>query len=346
MIENAVRVSVLMSVYNGEQFLPSAIMSILTQEGVEFELIVTNDGSTDRSGMIVDHFARLDPRVRVIHQENRGLTYSLNHMLSLSRGEFVARLDADDIAYSRRLAQQVAYLTAHPEVGLVGTWTNVVMADGESYFVVCLPDDDGVIKHFLNAGINPLTHSSVMFRRELLLQLGITYRNFLSEDYDLWLRLVPYTQFGMVESVLTAYRSHSANVTKHNLERREKTVALIETMDRKRQAGHPEGDWEAQLNEILATDIPAQDKKSRDFGSFTIAQRMYSLMRSTILRNKKLKVFVIWLLRLLPIPMYQWVFSHITPVGVHYRPIQRVANVGELQKTWQDLHSHTPLDFS
>ena len=111
MTENTVRVSVLMSVYNGEQFLPSAIMSILTQEGVEFELIVTNDGSTDRSGMIVDHFARLDPRVRVIHQENRGIPFSANHMLSLSRGEFVARLDADDIAYPGRLAQQVAYLT-------------------------------------------------------------------------------------------------------------------------------------------------------------------------------------------------------------------------------------------
>mgnify|MGYP001167442541 CR=1 FL=1 len=289
--------------------------------------------------MIVDHFARLDPRVRVIHQENRGIAFSANHMLSLSCGEFVARLDADDIAYPGRLAQQVAYLTAHPEVGLVGTWTNVVMADGESYFVVCLPDDDGVIKHFLNGGLNPLTHSSVMYRRELLLELGLTHRFSGMEDYDMWLRLLPHTLFGMVEAVLTAYRRHPASVSKNNLERRKKTVALIETLHRQRQAGQPEGDWEAQLNEILATDIPAQDKKSRDFGSFTIAQRMYSLMRSTILRNKKLKVFVIWLLRLLPIPMYQWVFSHITPVGVHYRPIQRVANVKDLQRTWRNLHS-------
>ena len=346
MTENEVRVSVLMSVYNGEEFLPSAIMSILNQEGVEFELIVTNDGSTDRSGMIVDHFARLDPRVRVIHQENRGIPFSANHMLSLSRGEFVARLDADDIAYPGRLAQQVAYLTARPEVGLVGTWTNYVMADGESIVVVCLPDDDGVIKHSLNGGINPFVHSSVMFRRELLLQLGLTYRFLSSQDYDLWLCLVPHTRFGMVESVLTAYRSHSANMSKHKLDQRMKIRQLITTLHRKRQAGQPEGDWEAQLNEILATDIPAQDKKSRDFGSFTIAQRMYSLMRSTILRNKKLKVFVIRLLRLLPIPMYQWVFSHITPVGVHYRPIQRVANVKDLQRTCRDLHNFTPADLS
>jgi len=347
MTENAVRVSVLMSVYNGEQFLPSAIMSILTQEGVEFELIVTNDGSTDKSGMIVDHFARLDPRVRVIHQENRGLTYSLNHMLSLSRGEFVARLDADDVAYPGRLAQQVAYLTARPEVGLVGTWTNYVGAVGESYFVVCLPDDDGVIKHALNVGVNPFVHSSVMYRRELLLQLGITYRNFLSEDYDLWLRLVPYTQFGMVESVLTAYRSHSANVTKHNLERREKTVALIETLHRKRQAGQPEGDWEAQLNEIMSTDASASHLENRHpLVNRSTVRNWYRLFYSTIFRHKRVEKLTFWSLRLLPTPAFRWVWSRLSPKGVYYRPIQRVANVRELQKTWQDLHSHTPLNFS
>lgn len=346
MIENTVCVSVLMSVYNGEEFLPSAIMSILNQEGVEFELIVTNDGSTDRSGMIVDHFARLDPRVRVIHQENRGLTYSLNHMLSLSRGEFVARLDADDVAYPGRLAQQVAYLTVRPEVGLVGTWVNFVMADGESIVVVCLPDDDGVIKHFLNGGLNPLTHSSVMFRRDLLHQLGLTYRFLSSQDYDLWLCLVPHTQFGMVESVLTAFRSHSANMSKHNLDQRMKIQQLMTTLHRKRQAGQPEGDWEAQLDEIVSTVTPiSQPENGRNSATPQTTIRWFNLLRFAILTNKKIQILRFRLLRLLPVPAYQWVWRK-QPLGKYLRPIQRVANVKVLQLTWRDLHNFTRADLN
>ena len=335
-----------MGVYNYEKFVPSAIMSILNQEGVEFELIITNDGSTDTAGTIVDYFAGIDPRVRVVHQENRGLDYTGNNMLRMSRGEFVARLDCDDIAYPGRLAQQVAYLTAHPDVGLVGTWTNVVTEQGKSYFTACLPDDDSVIKQLLNQGVNPFVHSSVMYRRDLLLRLGFNFRFSGTNDYDMWLRLLPHTRFGMVESVLTASRIHSANLSLQKPDQSKKIRQFVETLHRKRQAGQPEGDWEAQLNEIMSTDAPASHQEnSRSLSSQKTAQQWYRLLRSSIFRNKRVEILTLSSLRLLPTALYQWLWSRLSPKGVYYRPIQRVANVRELQKTWQDLHSHTPLNF-
>ena len=94
-------VSVLMSVYNGARYLRAAIESVLSQQGVDFELLAVNDGSTDKSGSILDEYAARDPSVRVIHQENLGLTRALIRGCNEARGRFIARQDADDV--SRRL---------------------------------------------------------------------------------------------------------------------------------------------------------------------------------------------------------------------------------------------------
>ena len=114
------RVSVLLPLYNGEAYIREAVESVLAQTRRDFELLILDDGSRDGSLAIVQEIARRDPRVRLISRENRGLTETLNELLAAARGEFVARMDADDVCLPDRFERQVAFLDAHPEVVCVG----------------------------------------------------------------------------------------------------------------------------------------------------------------------------------------------------------------------------------
>src|SRR5207237_10277673 len=122
----APRVSVLLPVWNGEAFLEQAMESILRQTLSSFELIVIDDGSTDRSAAIAEEFASRDPRMRVLRRPHEGLSAALNAGIAAARGEYVARMDADDISAPDRLRKQVAYLDAHPACVAVGAWSDVV----------------------------------------------------------------------------------------------------------------------------------------------------------------------------------------------------------------------------
>ena len=122
-------ISVVMSVYNGEQFVAQSIESVLRQTFPGFELLIVNDASTDRTREIVTSFR--DPRIRIVdNPSNVGLTRSLNRGLALARGRFVARQDADDLSLPTRLAEQLAFMRANPGVALVGTQARVMDARG------------------------------------------------------------------------------------------------------------------------------------------------------------------------------------------------------------------------
>ncbi len=119
------KVTVLLPVYNGARFLRQAIDSVLSQTWKDFELLVVNDGSTDGTAAILESYS--DPRIRILSNvQNIGLTLSLNKGLQSARGEYIARIDADDIALPIRLEKQVSYLDQHPEVGLVATGVKVI----------------------------------------------------------------------------------------------------------------------------------------------------------------------------------------------------------------------------
>ncbi|MBI3031160.1 MAG: glycosyltransferase family 2 protein, partial [Candidatus Rokubacteria bacterium] len=123
------RVSVLMSVHNGERWVGEAVESILGQTLGDLEFIVVDDGSEDATGPILDR--QKDPRLRVVHQPPSGLTVSLNRAWRLSGAALLARMDADDLAHPDRLARQVALLDAHPDVGLLGTGCRETSVTGE-----------------------------------------------------------------------------------------------------------------------------------------------------------------------------------------------------------------------
>lgn len=191
---NNPKVNVLMSVFNGERFLKESIGSILNQTFKDFEFIIINDGSTDSTPLILDEYEKKDKRVKVICQENRGLTKSLNTGLKLAKGKYIARMDADDISDSKRLETQARFLDSHPSIGVVGIVSHVMDEDGNIKRKIDHPISHGKIMEKI-LGDNKMTHSSLMLRKNLLETYGYYNEKFIfAQDYELLLRLSTVTK--------------------------------------------------------------------------------------------------------------------------------------------------------
>lgn len=120
------KVSVVMPVYNSEKYLKESIESILNQSYSDLEFIIINDGSTDNSFKIIKEYAKLDKRINVISRENKGIVYSLNEAIRLAKGEYIARMDADDISAPKRIEKQISFLKSHRDIDILGTQVKVV----------------------------------------------------------------------------------------------------------------------------------------------------------------------------------------------------------------------------
>lgn len=208
-------VSVVMSVYNGARYLVDAIESILAQEFADFELLLIDDASSDDSPQIINAYSARDPRIRPISNgENIGLTRSLNKGLTLARGMFLARLDADDLALPTRFGRQVAFLNTHPSIGLVGSGYELI---DESNTIIgrVSPPETHVEINWRLLWDNPIGHSTVMFRRALMERYGLAYDESLryAQDYDLWVRLATHTYLANIPDALVRYRTHTESIT-------------------------------------------------------------------------------------------------------------------------------------
>jgi glycosyltransferase involved in cell wall biosynthesis len=199
-------VTVLISAHNDLRFLPEAVESIFAQTFDDYEFLIIDDGSTDGTRAYLDSLR--DPRVRVLRNlTNVGLTPSLNRGLDAAAGEFVARIDADDVALPQRLARQVEFLRAHPEVAVCGSARDMV--DERGSFVAHAPaaEDDLCIRWKCLLG-NPFAHPTVMFRLDLLDEHGLRYdeRCRTAQDYELWTRLLAMTRGANLREPLMKYR--------------------------------------------------------------------------------------------------------------------------------------------
>lgn len=197
-------VSVVMSVYNGERFLREAIDSILNQTFTDFEFIIVNDGSTDGTGEILESYR--DERIILVTQDNVGLTKALNNGIALARGKYIARQDADDISKPERLEKQVAFMEAHPVVGLLGTRFEAIDEKGQVTRLAYLQENNKVLQARL-LEINQFSHGSVMIRKEALDKVGL-FRDFFkyAQDYDLWLRIAEQYEVANLPEFLFCYR--------------------------------------------------------------------------------------------------------------------------------------------
>lgn len=200
-----VPVTVLMPVYNGGPFLKDAIESILAQTFTEFEFLIVDDGSKDTSLEVIRGFS--DARIKLIQNEkNLGLIATLNKGLSLAQGEFVARMDQDDLAVPERLAKQVALLRGNPEILGTGSALTLINMKGETVGNIAVLTEFEQIRRAL-AVTNPFAHPTMMVRREIVKKLG-GYRSeaYATEDYDLWTRLVKEGPVVNIEEPLLRYR--------------------------------------------------------------------------------------------------------------------------------------------
>lgn len=206
------KVSVLMPIWNTRaEHLREAMESILNQTFTDFEYLILND-SPDNTKLDEIVASYNDPRIRYARNEqNMGITPSRNKLLQMAEGEYIAIFDHDDISEPTRLEKQVAYLDAHPEIGVVGSWVQ----EFPSGKLVRYPENDEEIRMGLMWGC-VVPHSAAMVRRKVLEEHGIMYEERFSpsEDYALWCRLIPHTQFHNLPEVLFRYRLYEGNTSK------------------------------------------------------------------------------------------------------------------------------------
>lgn len=207
-------VSVIMPVYNAERYLREAVGAILAQTERHFELIAVDDGSKDGSRALLETFARADSRVRVISRPNTGIVGALNDGLEVARGEFIARMDADDWVTPDRFAKQLAFLADHPACVCVGSFFNYMDADGALIKWNPRETDPAAVERALLSGDGgALIHPVIMARRGAIEQAG-RYRVEAQwiEDLDLYLRLARLGELSNVSEVLLHYRYHTQSV--------------------------------------------------------------------------------------------------------------------------------------
>ena len=219
------RVSVILPVYNAEKFVGSAIQSILDQSFGDFELILINDGSTDNSESLILHFS--DPRIRYVrNQKNLGLVDTLNKGLGLALGEYIARMDGDDISLPTRFEKQVAFLDGHPEVTVVAT--RLVLINEQGYQIDYWKEDaSNRSVEEINRQLpiaNCIGHPTVMMRAKPVKAIGYKHELKKAEDWGLWLELVSNgSVIAKLDEILVQYRilktsftalANQGNVTK------------------------------------------------------------------------------------------------------------------------------------
>ncbi len=247
-------VSVVMSVYNGGDALRDTLGSILSQKGVPLEFIVVNDGSSDTSPLMLDEWAARDPRLRVIHQTNTGLTRALIRGCSEARGNFIARQDCGDLSLPGRLAQQVDRLTNGNDFVAVSCHTQFIGPRDEPLF--CTEIDEAHLNQGLRYGLDghhkgPSHHGSVMMRRDAYVRAGGYRAAFhFAQDLDLWTRLAQLGQFAVVPKALYKARLDARSISGMQALEQRRLAELIAAATRARNAGRSEVEFLAEASTV------------------------------------------------------------------------------------------------
>ncbi len=211
------KVSVLMCVYNGEAWLAEAIDSVLAQSFHDFELVLVDDASDDGTAAILDSYG--DTRLkRFRNKENIGLTRSLNVGLKECAGDYIARLDADDVALPERLERQVAFLESHPGIGVVGSDALLIDGRGIDLRRSSKPQEDLELR-WTALWSTPFLHSTVMMRRDVLEEHNLAYDPAYrtAQDLDLWYRLLQVTKGANMPEALVKRRWHHEAISVRNV---------------------------------------------------------------------------------------------------------------------------------
>ena len=321
-------VTVIMPVYNGEAYIREAIDSILSQTFGDFELLILNDGSSDRSAAIVKSYQ--DPRIRLIENPtNLGLIPTLNRGLQLARGMFIARMDCDDRSLPQRFVRQLEFLRAHPNVGICGAWMEAI-GEREGYIWRYPIEPERIRASLLFESV--LAHPSVMMRRELLERHGlcysVTYQD--AEDYGLWFEAAQHFALANLSEVLVQYRKHPQQTVQIQQQVRLAAASCVRREQIERLGLQPTPD-EIALHEAIST---SQFQPTREF--ITYADDWLQKLQAA---NQRTEVYTEPVFSMVLGQRWYWVCRLSTSLGLwswwtfRRSSLSRTASVG----WWQEL---------
>ena len=217
------RVSVIMPAYNVEKYIGEAIESILNQTFKDFEFIIINDGSTDNTANIIKQYAKKDKRIKFIdNKDNRGFIARLNDCLNIAKGEYIAKMDSDDISLPTRLEKQVEFLDKHPDYGMVGCWLKAFQSDS---FTRYYPSEVRITDFLFGCKT-----TIFLARRSIIEQHHLRFDKnyFAAEDMEFYSRFARYAKIHNLQEVLYLYRIHDQSVSVAKHEAQVQTSAKIQ----------------------------------------------------------------------------------------------------------------------
>lgn len=267
-------ISIILPVYNAVDFIDTAITGLLKQTYSDFELIVVNDGSTDRTDEVLEKIK--DPRVRIITQKNTGLVGALQTGIAAAKAPLIARHDADDRSMPDRLQKQVDFMMAHPDIILLGSSMQTMDMSGQvinSHYVLL---EDPELKQELLVR-SPFAHGSVVFRRDAYEAAGGYLKgDWPAEDYGLWVRMACRGKFSNLDEPLYIYRENAKGIS-----------TLNQAEQRKRSKEAKQAAWKIRKT-LLPKNLNIEKYHVKPMGEFRIARitcNLLSTIRSAATRG-------------------------------------------------------------
>lgn len=274
-------VSVVMAVYNGEKYVARTIDSILGQHFQDFEFVIVDDGSTDSTLSILDAYAAKDARIKIHRLSHTGKVTAFNTGFQRAQGEFIALTGADDISLPIRLTQQVNFLQEHADIGVVGSWVELIDGDSKPYGSFQYPTSPAVIAWSLCLR-SPIAAPAAMMRRSVVESVGWC-RETASEDYDLWSRISMKTDLANMPKILVQYRIWPGNFSSTHKPQEEETARMVIQERAQYFLGEKISDEAA-----LALRLPIEGSATASLDQIKMASTLYRRLYRAFIRKRPL----------------------------------------------------------
>ena len=294
--------SILMPTYNCAPFIESAIKSILNQTFKEFEFLIIDDGSYDETSEIVSRFK--DSRIKYFLRKHFGFSNAANFGLNLANNEYIARMDADDLALPERLQVQVDFLNKHPEYDVISCWYALFSKKNISYLVKTPISHNNIIDRL--ALHSDICHPGVVFSKRTIHTLG-GYKNKTREDYDLWLRIKDKVKFYNIPEVLMLLRDRADSLSRFSID---ENNYLVRTAQKKYYTFNPQSNEKIKGFENL---YELEGWREWFYGNKTKARVIWKT--NNMINIKKLNLLIAYFLTFSPLV----IFNKIRNFRIKYR---------------------------
>jgi glycosyltransferase involved in cell wall biosynthesis len=317
-----ITISVVMAAFNAEKFIAEAIRSVLGQTITDFEFIIVNDGSTDKTREIIHSFH--DPRIVYLEQQNEGIAIALNRGLTKARGEYIARFDADDICYPQMLEKQYSFIKENISCVIVGSSVDYIDQDGEFIFTYSLPCLIHEEIQAIKKKTCPFIHSSVLYRKDAVLKKGGYNRHAHSfEDHLLWLAILEEGEaFNLSESLIKV-RLNPGSITIDEKWRPKQFHRIKTKVLRKKNITEQEGEellriiQGQSIKEIKEGAYHALLAKKFLWNNYQPAKARDNLKKVIIHNRLHWKSYCLFFISFLPELVLQWCYKLVKSKWVH-----------------------------